>query len=250
MRLLGFSVVCMILASLWACGPLQPQSTVIQPSTPAGGTALTAQGPVCFQGLAPCVPAAQFESACLSVHGVSTQKSGTPLCKVTRNYEYWAHPELSLYDPGSLPILTPSKPGGGVQTGILLKKGSQLGFSTLSAGKWGYLKNATKTVWGGIVTFNWIKANCQATGWDGMNSDGSILSHEGQPAGLFGSDGAESFYLGSGDPAKSISIHHDGYLRLGINADPATPEGCTSPGYPEFELVTCEDAAGNNYPCS
>jgi hypothetical protein len=242
-------ILVVVIAS--GCGSSKPSSTVPPVGTPLVTYPIgTVPGPsTCFQGLAPCAPAAQFASACAGVGGYITNRFGPPVCELTRRYDYNTDLALTLYFPDQLPIITPSIPTGGVDTGIRLRKGAKLTLLDLQTGKWGYYQQSTSSFWGGRITFSWFSGNCQSIDWTGGGSSGQ-LTNEGQPAGLFGSDGVQSFYLGVGTGASTtVTIQNDGDLRLGINADPTTPYGCTSPGFPEIDLTTCEDASGNTYTC-
>jgi hypothetical protein len=213
------------------------------PTQPYPGTV---PGSTCFQGFAACATGTQFEGTCRYVGGYITNRYGPSVCTLTRRYSYQYNPTLTLYYPNALPIVTPSIPsGGGANTGIRLRKGATLRYFPVRNGKWGYIKESTDSFWGGRISFSWFKYNCQSVDWDG---NGGQITNEGQPSGLFGSDGTTSFLLGSS--SRNVSIANDGYLILGINADPSTPYGCTSVGATEFDLTTCEDANGNSYNCA
>jgi hypothetical protein len=239
------AIFALVLASSCGTSTSPPsQETALETTT---GTPLPGSS-TCFQGLAPCASAATFDSTCASVGGTISNKFGPDVCEVTRRYDYNTDLYLTMYFPSELPIITPSLPQGGVDVGIHLRKGAKLQFFSSQSGKWGYYQQSTTSFWGGTISFSWFSGNCQSIDWAGNGNSGQ-LTNEGQPAGLFGSDGTASFYLGTGLSATTVTIQNDGDLRLGINADPNTPYGCTSPGLPTIDLTTCEDANGNTYTC-
>jgi len=251
-RLTPFTVPAILAACVQVgCGGSTP-TTALETTTPVntipGSTTPGTGGAVCFQGFAPCVPSSQFAGTCNQVGGSITNRFGPAVCELTRRYDYQSYLELTVYVANQLPIITPGIPTGGLDTGIRIRKGSKLSFFALQSGKWGYFQQSSSSFWGGAISFSWFSGNCQSIDWAGNGSKGE-LTNEGQPAGLFGSDGVESFYLGNGASRTTVQIHNDGNLRLGINADPSTPFGCTSPGYGIIDLTTCEDTNGNSYNC-
>ncbi len=202
---------------------------------------------VCFQGLASCVAPAYFELTCVQVGGRVSKEFSVTTCNLTRNYTIGSSVDFSFGYAKYLPIITPSRVEGGSNTFIHLRKGAKLEYYASRAGKWGYYQRSEKEFWGGRLTF-W-GTSCSVIDWDG-NGNGTQLTNEGQPAGLFGSDGRKSFFLGGSSDKKAMTIENDGTLRLGINADTATPFGCTSSGTARFTVTTCEDANGASYTCS
>jgi hypothetical protein len=245
----GAFAAAMILAG---CGNSPPTSAIL-PVTSGTTTALPMAGVIgrlCFQGLAPCVPPAQFESTCeYYAGGYITTKYGPSVCIVTRTYNYWdyQYSALSFGYSNRLPIITPSIPNGGIDTGIFVRKGARLNYRSADTGYWGYSQLPKTGTWGPF-SWSWFTNNCKSVDWDGNSGSNGQITNEGQPAGLFGSDGTESFFLGI--ESRTLTIHHDGTLRLGVNANANTPNGCTTAGYPVIEQTTCEDASGNSYSCS
>jgi hypothetical protein len=235
--------------SLIGCGSSSPKSSAIQPVTTVPGGGYSPLNPkICFQGLAPCVAPAQFELTCRQVGGVLTNQGTARICTLTREYNAGTTVDFTLAYSSYLPIITPSHPQGGIDTGIWLRQGARLTYHATRTGKWGYIQQNESDFWGGRIKFTWFSNSCSSIDWDGYGKDGQ-LTNEGQPAGLFGSDGTEAFYLGGSASTKTLTIKHDGRLRLGINADPKTPYGCTTRGLPRIGLTTCEDAYGTSYTC-
>ena len=127
-------------------------------------------------------------------------------------------------------------------TGVDLRAGDRLVFS--GSGGWGEATTKTKTYFG-FLPVTTTSVNCSAVNLSGVDSKGKTKLNNGFPAGLYYTDGAESFLLGSN---KTTTVSRDGRLHVGLNA-PINGDVCVNLNVSRFEILRCENSSGAIVTC-
>lgn len=139
--------------------------------------------------------------------------------------------------------LDPAQPTDSMtDTGVDLRAGDRLVFS--GSGGWGEAKSKTKTYFG-FLPVTTTSVNCSEVNLSGVDDDGKTRQNNGFPAGLYYTDGTESFLLGNN---KTTTIARDGRLHVGLNA-PLNGDVCVNLSVNRFEILRCENSSGAVVTC-
>lgn len=111
------------------------------------------------------------------------------------------------------PVITETMPAAyALSTGLPVKPGDKVTVSM--NGAWGATSTSAKSYLGGLFNVYTYSSNCSDVNLNGAGSIGTVAYNGSQPVGLMGSDGTQSFFLGSNGTA---TINNIGTLRLGFN---------------------------------
>ena len=247
LKLSKIAILASLAALMAGCGA----STPIVPGPGVAPAAVVAPGAVpppgqvaCAAGQArigdgPCMTGT-FQNVCHYSYGTIITLEGRELCKVTGTH----YPSF-IGSGTSFPQITPSRPAGAFisTSNVNVRVNDTIAIDQVSGG-WGGATTRTSDFLG-FIPIDITSTDCGAVSVTGVK-DGVVVTSEGQPAGLFGSDGTASFFVGSGLTNQRIAAH--GTLRFGFNA-PDPFNSCTEMVRLRVKVTHCEDASGLSYLC-
>ncbi len=210
-----------------------PVSAPAAPSC-ASGQALNAAGT--------CVNTTNLAQTCIGPNtSLITNSQGVQLCKVTANVEVL----------GLAGIINPPTVGGPFAQPVMqVSKGDTLTYT--GSGTWGYYTTSSYDLLG-FIPIQSFQPNCSNVDLTGMSS-GTQLTYDSGNSGLYGTDGTQNFYLGTG--VTNQTINNNGTLGIGLNISPVNPSSPSVAGFSAcnvsltFTIQHCFDQTNSTYSCS
>lgn len=172
--------------------------------------------------------AATFEQACAMSYGYMMDANTCRATSLPRTYPVGAY-RLTATD------------GGAALSTVTVFAGDKITIS--ASGGWGS-PNASSTLWGLVKWYSFSSNTCSKVSVSGRGTDGNIVLFGNAPAGLMGTDGAQTFEIGSGMTRTAAS---SGILRLGMNV-PAASDYCYTASA-TVQVTHCENRNGQTISC-